>query len=75
LALVRQLLPIPKVNIEVIASESHGSLLDAKGNKIQGFESISKKSVRYSHNQQQFVSSVHKVTKMDTLRSPIAYLL
>lgn len=44
LALVKQLLPIPKYYVEVIGCESHSSILDAKGNKIQGFESISKKS-------------------------------
>ncbi|RWS13512.1 thyroid hormone receptor-associated protein-like protein [Dinothrombium tinctorium] len=42
-ALVRQLLPIPKQQCEVITCEAMGSLIDTKGNKIAGFDSIDKK--------------------------------
>ncbi|MBM6588391.1 hypothetical protein, partial [Streptococcus pneumoniae] len=41
--LVRQLLPIVKQQCEVITCEPMGSLIDTKGNKIQGFDSIDKK--------------------------------
>lgn len=40
---VRQLLPLQKLTIEVIACEPVGSLTDTKGNKITGFDSIDKK--------------------------------
>lgn len=42
---VRQLLPLPKVVMEVITCEPVGSLTDTKGNKIAGFDSIDKKQV------------------------------
>ena len=41
--LTRQLLPMPKQQCEVIACEPMGSLVDTKGNKIVGFDSIDKK--------------------------------
>lgn len=41
--MIRQLLPIPKYQCEVVACEAMGSLVDTKGNKIQGFDSIDKK--------------------------------
>ncbi|XP_054168464.1 mediator of RNA polymerase II transcription subunit 12-like protein isoform X2 [Oppia nitens] len=41
--MVRQLLPITKQNCEVIICEPMGSLIDTKGNKIAGFDSIDKK--------------------------------
>ncbi|XP_076661232.1 mediator complex subunit kohtalo [Halictus rubicundus] len=40
---VRQLLPLPKLTMEVINCEPVGSLTDTKGNKIAGFDSIDKK--------------------------------
>ncbi|XP_032668438.1 mediator of RNA polymerase II transcription subunit 12 isoform X2 [Odontomachus brunneus] len=40
---VRQLLPLPKLTMEVIACEPVGCLTDTKGNKIAGFDSIDKK--------------------------------
>ncbi|XP_015113779.1 mediator of RNA polymerase II transcription subunit 12 isoform X2 [Diachasma alloeum] len=40
---VRQLLPLPKLTMEVITCEPVGSLTDTKGNKIAGFDSIDKK--------------------------------
>ncbi|KAJ1196557.1 hypothetical protein NDU88_000425, partial [Pleurodeles waltl] len=40
---VRQLLPLPKQTRDVITCEPQGSLIDTKGNKITGFESIFKK--------------------------------
>lgn len=42
---VRQLLPLSKQTLEVIACESAGCLTDTKGNKISGFDSIDKKPV------------------------------
>ncbi|RWS30264.1 mediator of RNA polymerase II transcription subunit 12-like protein, partial [Leptotrombidium deliense] len=42
-SLVRQLLPVPKQQCEVITCEAMGSLIDTKGNKIAGFDSIDKK--------------------------------
>lgn len=43
---VRQLLPLPKQTRDVITCEPQGSLIDTKGNKIAGFDSIFKKEVR-----------------------------
>ncbi|XP_076370100.1 mediator complex subunit kohtalo isoform X2 [Tachypleus tridentatus] len=43
LHMVRQLLPFPKQQCEVITCEPMGSLIDTKGNKIAGFDSIDKK--------------------------------
>ncbi|XP_069582856.1 mediator of RNA polymerase II transcription subunit 12-like protein [Ranitomeya imitator] len=40
---VRQLLPLPKQTRDVITCEPMGSLIDTKGNKIAGFDSIDKK--------------------------------
>ncbi|KOX75481.1 Mediator of RNA polymerase II transcription subunit 12 [Melipona quadrifasciata] len=40
---VRQLLPLPKLTMEVITCEPVGCLTDTKGNKIAGFDSIDKK--------------------------------
>ncbi|GAB6019774.1 hypothetical protein CHUAL_001322 [Chamberlinius hualienensis] len=40
---IRQLLPLPKQQCEVIVCEPMGSLIDTKGNKIAGFDSIGKK--------------------------------
>ncbi|KAM5146559.1 mediator of RNA polymerase II transcription subunit 12-like [Mantella aurantiaca] len=40
---VRQLLPLPKQMRDVITCEPQGSLIDTKGNKIAGFDSIFKK--------------------------------
>lgn len=42
---VRQLLPLPKQTRDVITCEPQGSLIDTKGNKIAGFDSIFKKEV------------------------------
>lgn len=42
---VRQLLPLPKLTMEVITCEPVGCLTDTKGNKIAGFDSIDKKQV------------------------------
>ncbi|XP_015794701.1 mediator of RNA polymerase II transcription subunit 12-like protein isoform X2 [Tetranychus urticae] len=41
--LIKQLLPISKQQCEVITCEPMGSLIDTKGNKIAGFDSIDKK--------------------------------
>jgi mediator of RNA polymerase II transcription subunit 12 len=41
--LARHILPFPKRQYEVLAFEPHGSLVDTKGNKISGFDSISRK--------------------------------
>ncbi|KAL1427761.1 hypothetical protein MTO96_003108 [Rhipicephalus appendiculatus] len=41
--MVHQLLPLTKQQCEVIACEPMGSLIDTKGNKIAGFDSIDKK--------------------------------
>ncbi|EDM14846.1 rCG50054, isoform CRA_a [Rattus norvegicus] len=43
---VRQLLPLPKQTCDVITCEPMGSLIDTKGNKIAGFDSIDKKQAR-----------------------------
>ncbi|XP_060562886.1 mediator of RNA polymerase II transcription subunit 12-like protein [Ruditapes philippinarum] len=40
---VRQLLPLPKRYYEVVTVEPHGTLVDTKGNKITGFDSIKRK--------------------------------
>ncbi|KAM4821379.1 mediator of RNA polymerase II transcription subunit 12-like protein [Thomomys bottae] len=40
---VQQLLPLPKQTYDVITCEPMGSLIDTKGNKIAGFDSIDKK--------------------------------
>ncbi|XP_009072261.1 PREDICTED: mediator of RNA polymerase II transcription subunit 12-like protein [Acanthisitta chloris] len=40
---VRQLLPLPKLTCDIVACEPMGSLIDTKGNKIAGFDSIDKK--------------------------------
>ncbi|MBN3270456.1 MED12 polymerase, partial [Polyodon spathula] len=40
---VRQLLPLPKQTRDVITCEPQGSLIDTKGNKIAGFDSLFKK--------------------------------
>lgn len=45
---IRQLLPLPKLPIEVIACEPVGCLTDTKGNKIAGFDSIDKKQASFS---------------------------
>lgn len=41
--MIQQLLPIPKQQCDVITCEPMGSLIDTKGNKIAGFDSIDKK--------------------------------
>lgn len=46
-AQVRQLLPLPKVQCEVIACEPIGCITDTKGNKITGFDSLDKKHVSH----------------------------
>ncbi|GFV97760.1 mediator of RNA polymerase II transcription subunit 12-like protein [Trichonephila clavipes] len=43
LKMVKQLLPLTKQQCEVITCEAMGSLIDTKGNKIAGFDSIDKK--------------------------------
>ncbi|KAM6258203.1 mediator of RNA polymerase II transcription subunit 12-like protein [Porphyrio hochstetteri] len=40
---VRQLLPLPKQTCDIVTCEPMGSLIDTKGNKIAGFDSIDKK--------------------------------
>uniref|UniRef100_S4RBR3 Mediator complex subunit Med12 catenin-binding domain-containing protein n=1 Tax=Petromyzon marinus TaxID=7757 RepID=S4RBR3_PETMA len=40
---LRQLLPLPKQTVDIITCEPMGSLIDTKGNKIAGFDSIDKK--------------------------------
>ncbi|KAH3741263.1 hypothetical protein DPMN_047985 [Dreissena polymorpha] len=40
---VRQLLPLSRRFYEVVTVEPHGTLVDTKGNKIQGFDSIKRK--------------------------------
>uniref|UniRef100_A0A8U7MLX7 Mediator complex subunit 12L n=1 Tax=Corvus moneduloides TaxID=1196302 RepID=A0A8U7MLX7_CORMO len=39
----RQLLPLPRLTCDIVACEPVGSLIDTKGNKIAGFDSIDKK--------------------------------
>ncbi|KAB0373953.1 hypothetical protein FD755_014209 [Muntiacus reevesi] len=55
---VRQLLPLPKQTCDIITCEPMGSLIDTKGNKIAGFDSIDKK-------QGLQVSSKQKVSPWD----------
>ncbi|NXP44922.1 MD12L protein, partial [Heliornis fulica] len=43
---VRQLLPLPKQTCDIVTCEPMGSLIDTKGNKIAGFDSIDKKQAR-----------------------------
>nr|XP_006824481.1 PREDICTED: mediator of RNA polymerase II transcription subunit 12-like protein-like [Saccoglossus kowalevskii] len=57
---VRQLLPLQKQSCEVITCETMGTLIDTKGNKIAGFDSIDKK-------QGLQVSSKQKVSPWDML--------
>ncbi|KAM9316506.1 mediator of RNA polymerase II transcription subunit 12-like protein [Gastrophryne carolinensis] len=57
---IRQLLPLPKQTCDVITCEPMGSLIDTKGNKIAGFDSIDKK-------QGLQVSSKQKVSPWDLL--------
>lgn len=45
--MVKQLLPLQKLQCEVITCEAMGSLIDTKGNKIAGFDSIDKKQVSF----------------------------
>ncbi|XP_070173165.1 mediator of RNA polymerase II transcription subunit 12-like protein isoform X2 [Littorina saxatilis] len=40
---LRQLLPVPKRFYEVISVEPYGTLVDTRGNRITGFDSIAKK--------------------------------
>ncbi|XP_010179374.1 PREDICTED: mediator of RNA polymerase II transcription subunit 12-like protein, partial [Mesitornis unicolor] len=40
---VRQLLPLPRQTCDIVTCEPMGSLIDTKGNKIAGFDSIDKK--------------------------------
>ncbi|XP_014230379.1 mediator of RNA polymerase II transcription subunit 12-like isoform X1 [Trichogramma pretiosum] len=49
---VRQLLPLPKVTMEVITCEQVGCITDTKGNKIAGFNSIDKKQGLQVYNSQ-----------------------
>nr|XP_023476879.1 mediator of RNA polymerase II transcription subunit 12-like protein isoform X2 [Equus caballus] len=57
---VRQLLPLPKQTCDIITCEPMGSLIDTKGNKIAGFDSIDKK-------QGLQVSTKQKVSPWDLL--------
>ncbi|MBZ3878408.1 Mediator of RNA polymerase II transcription subunit 12-like protein [Sciurus carolinensis] len=59
---VRQLLPLPKQTCDVITCEPMGSLIDTKGNKIAGFDSIDKKQARGLQ-----VSTKQKVSPWDLL--------
>ncbi|NXU51187.1 MD12L protein, partial [Turnix velox] len=59
---VRQLLPLPKQTCDIITCEPMGSLIDTKGNKIAGFDSIDKKQARL-HGLQ--VSTKQKVSSWD----------
>ncbi|KAJ7420375.1 hypothetical protein WISP_48895 [Willisornis vidua] len=43
---VWQLLPLPRLACDMVACEPMGSLIDTKGNKIVGFDSIDKKQAR-----------------------------
>ncbi|XP_032453194.1 mediator of RNA polymerase II transcription subunit 12 isoform X4 [Nasonia vitripennis] len=49
---VRQLLPLPKLTMEVITCEQVGCITDTKGNKIAGFNSIDKKQGLQVYNAQ-----------------------
>uniref|UniRef100_A0A2R5LGN9 Putative thyroid hormone receptor-associated protein complex subunit n=1 Tax=Ornithodoros turicata TaxID=34597 RepID=A0A2R5LGN9_9ACAR len=55
ISMVHQLLPLPKQQSEVITCEPMGSLIDTKGNKIAGFDSIDKKQ-GLQVSEKQFVS-------------------
>ncbi len=44
---LRKLLPLPKKQAEVIICDQHGSLVDTKGHKISGFDSIDRKQVSF----------------------------
>ncbi|XP_064521712.1 mediator of RNA polymerase II transcription subunit 12-like protein isoform X2 [Pseudopipra pipra] len=55
---VRQLLPLPRLTCDIVACEPTGSLIDTKGNKVAGFDSIDKK-------QGLQVSSKQKVSPWD----------
>ncbi|XP_073215782.1 mediator of RNA polymerase II transcription subunit 12-like protein isoform X12 [Lepidochelys kempii] len=57
---VRQLLPLPKQTCDIITCEPMGSLIDTKGNKIAGFDSIDKKQARGLQ-----VSTKQKVSSWD----------
>ncbi|XP_038050746.1 mediator of RNA polymerase II transcription subunit 12-like protein isoform X3 [Patiria miniata] len=59
---VRQLLPVPKKTCDVVTVEPMGSLIDTKGNKIAGFDSIDKK-------QGLQVASKQKINPWDTLEA------
>ncbi|NWU18109.1 MD12L protein, partial [Cephalopterus ornatus] len=59
---VRQLLPLPRLTCDIVACEPMGSLIDTKGNKIAGFDSIDKKQARANGLQ---VSSKQKVSPWD----------
>ncbi|NWU65403.1 MD12L protein, partial [Pterocles burchelli] len=59
---VRQLLPLPKQTCDIITCEPMGSLIDTKGNKIAGFDSIDKKQARANGLQ---VSTKQKVSPWD----------
>ncbi|NWS20748.1 MD12L protein, partial [Pachyramphus minor] len=59
---VRQLLPLPRLTCDIVACEPTGSLIDTKGNKITGFDSIDKKQARANGLQ---VSSKQKVSPWD----------
>ncbi|KAL3848034.1 hypothetical protein ACJMK2_018917 [Sinanodonta woodiana] len=47
---IRQLFPLPKKFFEIVTVEPHGSLVDTKGNKIAGFDSIGRKQVPCHYN-------------------------
>lgn len=70
---VRQLLPLPKQTCDVITCEPMGSLIDTKGNKIAGFDSIDKKQARvnvfshiyiYLQKIKYFFLSYHRIYKI-----------
>ncbi|NXY15219.1 MD12L protein, partial [Atrichornis clamosus] len=58
----RQLLPLPRLTCDIVACEPMGSLIDTKGNKIAGFDSIDKKQARANGLQ---VSTKQKVSPWD----------
>ncbi|NXL98144.1 MD12L protein, partial [Tyrannus savana] len=58
---VRQLLPLPRLTCDIVACEPTGSLIDTKGNKVAGFDSIDKKQAREGLQ----VSSKQKVSPWD----------
>ncbi|NXB33034.1 MD12L protein, partial [Eulacestoma nigropectus] len=53
---VRQLLPLPRLTCDIVACEPVGSLIDTKGNKIAGFDSIDKKQAGLQASTKQKVS-------------------